>query len=724
MSVLIVEGASGIGRLLGDRLLNQGVRPTVVGSVASAFAVVEQQSFTVAILDMALPDGSGLDVLDRLRQDRSAAHVVVLSKSLDGDERVGALERGADDYFVEPFHVRELAERVLAARRRNDTEKDAFLQVGPLAIDLRARLVRIEGQPLKLTGKEFDLLAYLAARPGLVFSRDELLGAVWQSASEWQQSATVTEHIGRLRAKIETDRRRPRILRTVRGAGYRLDLPRNDANTDDRGSSFAPGTLIHIDGRIVWADGAAGMLLGLANEGDLLGRQISELAGPASKDAIHERIIITGPVDVLHTQLFDLVRSDGAEVLVEVASERIDWNGQQAGRISVTQVPNRSDWLRRLVTGVVSELTESVIITDLHFHVRSLNKAAERLYGWREQEVLGRHVLDVLQVSVDDSVLTAILDDLKATGQWKSEGRHVTRDGSVISVRANTTLVYGDSGEPVLIVSVIRPHTASTASHEPAGGYDYDQYRTALDNDEFEVYYQPIVALVDLRVVAMEALVRWNHPERGLLTPASFIDAAEHSGSIIELGLAVLEKACGQASEWRQAGFDIEISVNLSARQLNDPELYDRISKVLTFTDLKPSKLCLEVTETALVEDIDQAKDVLDRLTDLGVRITIDDFGTGWASLTYLKKFPISALKIDRSFVAGVGRKTHDTAIARSILALGAELGLAVVAEGVETEAQQKALQKLGCTIAQGFLYGQPTSPSTAPIRRARRIET
>lgn len=190
-SVLIVESGSGIGRLLRDQLQDQGVGVTLVGSATSAFAVVEQPSFTVAILDMALPDGSGLEVLDRLRASRSVAHVIILSESPDEDVRVGALRRGADDYVVKPFVVRELTARVLAVRRRRDPEKDARLRVGPLAIDLRARQVRVDGRPLELTGKEFDLFAYLGARPGLVFSRDQLLRAVWQSA-RWTGLTTRT----------------------------------------------------------------------------------------------------------------------------------------------------------------------------------------------------------------------------------------------------------------------------------------------------------------------------------------------------------------------------------------------------------------------------------------------------------------------------------------------------------------------------------------------------
>ncbi|MEY2456838.1 MAG: diguanylate cyclase, partial [Acidimicrobiaceae bacterium] len=219
-----------------------------------------------------------------------------------------------------------------------------------------------------------------------------------------------------------------------------------------------------------------------------------------------------------------------------------------------------------------------------------------------------------------------------------------------------------------------------------------------------------------------EALVRWNHPDRGLLLPGSFIDAAERTGLIVELGRTVFHEACRQTAEWRRAGIDLGVAINLSARQLSDVALFDDISAMLTVTGLDPDALWLEVTETALVEDVSQAADVLHRLAATGIGITIDDFGTGWASLTYLKQFPVSALKIDRSFVTDIDLNPQDAAIARSILSLGEELDLVVVAEGIETVPQQQALQALGCMIGQGFLFGRPVPAAEVPIERARRL--
>lgn len=229
----------------------------------------------------------------------------------------------------------------------------------------------------------------------------------------------------------------------------------------------------------------------------------------------------------------------------------------------------------------------------------------------------------------------------------------------------------------------------------------------AIARREFVVHYQPIVRLDDATVVGAEALVRWQHPERGLLAPNAFMDAAERSGTVVDIGAFVLDEARAQWARWRDAGHERYVSVNLSGRQLADPALPELIAA----TRLPEGQLWLEVTETSLVQDLEQAGDTLQRIAALGPKIAIDDFGTGWASMSYLREFPVHALKIDRSFVAGVGHSAVDTAIATSVLSLGRELGLKVFAEGIETSGQLDQLRDLGCELGQGYLFGRPTPP-------------
>ncbi len=351
MRVLIIEDEAAICQLVRDHLELQGVGTVSAGSVAAGRAALAQEDFHVVILDLTLPDGSGLEVLADLRSTGSDAHVIVLTGAGSEADRINAFESGADDYVVKPFFARELAARVLAVERRRNLTEDTTLRIGPLEIDLNAREVTADGQPIDLTTKEFALLAFLAARPGHTFSRDELLRAVWQSSPDWQQIATVTEHMRRLRSKIESDPRHPTMLKTVRGVGYRIDAP----SPERRGA-----------------------------------------------DQHEQQSLVAG-----------------------------------------------------FVTGAHGDLSDAVIVTDLHFHVRSWNGAAERLYGWREHEALGRHLLDVVDWENDE--LSGAVRNLETTGHWSAQGRQHTRDGSLIDVVSSMTMMRDVSGEVAGVVSVNRP---------------------------------------------------------------------------------------------------------------------------------------------------------------------------------------------------------------------------------------------------------------------------
>jgi EAL domain-containing protein (putative c-di-GMP-specific phosphodiesterase class I) len=337
---------------------------------------------------------------------------------------------------------------------------------------------------------------------------------------------------------------------------------------------------------------------------------------------------------------------------------------------------------------------------------------------------LGRHLFEVVPLAEGNDQLNSAMRALEETGRWFGEGQQIARDGSTVNVFASTTLLRDERGEPFVFVSVNRRALAPlvVAASSRLDAADEADIRRGLGCGEFAVHYQPVVAFNDRHIITVEALVRWNHPERGALLPDSFIDAAERSGVIVDLGRVVFDTACRQAAEWRRAGSDLGVAVNVSTKQFADAALFDNINEVLRGSGLDPRALWLEVTETALVEDLDQATDFLERVAALGIGITIDDFGTGWASLTYLKQFPVSALKIDQSFVAGIDHNPQDAAIARSIISLGGELDMVVVAEGIETLAQQSTLQALGCSVGQGLLYGRPLPAGEVPVDRANRL--
>jgi diguanylate cyclase (GGDEF)-like protein len=239
--------------------------------------------------------------------------------------------------------------------------------------------------------------------------------------------------------------------------------------------------------------------------------------------------------------------------------------------------------------------------------------------------------------------------------------------------------------------------------------------RRAVDRGELRVHYQPIVSLRDRGLVEVEALVRWHHPERGLVSPAEFIPVAEATGLIVPIGQQVLEQACRQVVAW-QACYPTEpklvVSVNLSARQFQHPDLLGDIRRAVGTAGLDPRCLKLEITETTVMQNAEAAVATMNELKTLGIQLAIDDFGTGYSSLGYLKRFPIDTLKIDRSFVSGLGQDAQDTAIVRSVLALARSLGLSVTAEGIETTGQEKQLAQLDCDRGQGYLFARPLPAS------------
>jgi len=235
--------------------------------------------------------------------------------------------------------------------------------------------------------------------------------------------------------------------------------------------------------------------------------------------------------------------------------------------------------------------------------------------------------------------------------------------------------------------------------------------RPGLERREFFVQYQPQVSSVDFHLVGMEALVRWQHPNLGLLYPTEFIHLAEDSGLIIPLGDWVFRIACLQNKAWQDAALvPMRLAVNFSARQFQQPSFISRVEEILKETNLDPSWLELEITESSIMKDPDKAIERLLELKMMGIKVAIDDFGTGYSSLNYLKRFPIDTLKIDRSFVSDLCKDPHDTAIVRAIITLGHALDLTVIAEGVETREQLESLKELECDVVQGFLFSKALS--------------
>jgi len=237
----------------------------------------------------------------------------------------------------------------------------------------------------------------------------------------------------------------------------------------------------------------------------------------------------------------------------------------------------------------------------------------------------------------------------------------------------------------------------------------------ALDRGQLSLCYQPVIQLHDSRVTGLEALLRWDHPTLGLVPPDIFIPVAEDTGLITEIGAWVIDQACAELASLRatvKGGADLSMAVNISARQLRGDSLLDTVARALMHHSLPASSLCLELTESLLMENVGMTSKLLSALRSAGVRISVDDFGTGYSSLAYLKRLPVDEVKIDRSFVSDLDDDGANTSLVAAVVAIAASLGISTVAEGVEKPEQAARLQELGCNEAQGYWFSRPMAPS------------
>jgi diguanylate cyclase (GGDEF)-like protein len=323
----------------------------------------------------------------------------------------------------------------------------------------------------------------------------------------------------------------------------------------------------------------------------------------------------------------------------------------------------------------------------------------EDVTGLQDAEEVGARISEALaapfELSAGDEVYVRLSIGIVLADSPHERAEALVRDADAAMYRAKER----GGGTSDVFDGELRRHVVRRLEVENA-------LHRAIERDELDLHFQPLLRLAGGAVHGVEALVRWRHPERGLISPAEFIPAAEATGLIIELGEWVFERACRTWVAWGRP--DVTVSVNLSARQCAHAALPATFDRIVTRTGADPLRLCLEVTETAVMADASASSDVLAEVKALGLRLAIDDFGTGYSSLRALQRFPFDEVKIDRSFVDGLQRDASEAAIVRAVISLSRDLGLATVAEGIETRSQRDMLHALGCDIGQGFLFARP----------------
>lgn len=357
---------------------------------------------------------------------------------------------------------------------------------------------------------------------------------------------------------------------------------------------------------------------------------------------------------------------------------------------------------------------------------RLLQAAAGRLRADLEPgDILGRVGGDDFLICVPTENVEATMERLRARVQEAFDRTFIINDFELYSTASVGFTSFPDHGSDV--GTLLKNAEAATYFAKEAGRNTYAVYsarvtdrrthrvsletdlRRGLERNEFLVHYQPRLEAASGCLRGMEALIRWEHPEAGLVPPSRFIPVAEESGLIVPIGLWVLEAACRQTRRWIDAGFgELKLAVNLSVRQFKDAGLVGKIQNVLIRTGLPADHLELEITESGLMNDIERGMEVLAELKNIGCTVAIDDFGTGYSSLSYLKRLPIDVLKIDRSFVMGLPQERSDLSIVTAVVGMARSLGLSTVAEGVESNEQLKTLVGIGCDEVQGYLLSRP----------------
>ena len=531
------------------------------------------------------------------------------------------------------------------------------------------------------------------------------------------------------------------------------------------------GICVIEDERVVQVNPRIGELLGVPAD-DLIGLHTRDLVPeevvptletdewhelPASVEVAEVDLAWTTPLGVdrlLHLTLSRATGSSGgsrticlAEDVTEerAATERL---ADLAVRDPLTRLPNRPAFMEHLHLALERPESQgaSVAFLDLD-RFKVINDSLGHGIGDQLLGIIAARIADavgdvgVVARFAGDEFTIVMPDLLPNAAQAVMESvllaiqRPIDLDGGMISYPTGSIGVAwsapGGSAEEALAHADAAMYRAKERGRNRVELYDetgvtpaaselqvVSELHRAIQDGQLRLHYQPVVDVETLEILGFEALIRWEHPDRGLLPPGEFIDLAEESGLIVPIGTWVLRTALAQHAEWaaRWPERTLTMSVNVAARQVS-PDLVALVEDALATTGADAGGVWLEITESTLMTDTRTAQQVLSSLRELGVHITVDDFGTGYSSLTYLQRFPVGGLKVDRSFVSGIGHGGQADAICQAVVSLGAALDLHVVAEGVENELQLDALRVLGCPFAQGFLFGRPQSVDAIQAR-------
>jgi diguanylate cyclase (GGDEF)-like protein/PAS domain S-box-containing protein len=681
--VLLIEDSPGDARLV-EIYLSQAsaatYRLTHCGRLDDGLEQLDQNSYDIVLLDLTLPDSHGIETFERAYAHGREVPIVVMTGHDDSKLALRAVREGAQDYLVKSAVDASLLNRSIryAIERKNYEEALRISEERyALAIsgandglwdwDLESDRIYYSTRWKEMIGFDEDELSVF---PEEWFSRvhpDELARLKQEISDHLSGRSLHFEHEHRMRHRDGSYRwmlSRGIAVRGVSGKPCRMA----GSLTDVHARKMTEQQLLH--------DAMHDALTDLPNWAlfmDRLGIAIAQ----TKRRADHQFAVLFLDLDRFKNVNDSLGHAVGDLLLISIAR-----------RFRAFLRPG--DTVARLGGD------EFAILADAIESPSDATRIAERI-----NEELGRP-FDLQGHEVFTSASIGIA--LSSTGYDRPE--EVLRDADTAMYRAKS---LGKARHAIFDQEMHR-RAVELLSLET-------DLRRAVSREEFQVHYQPIVALSTGVLEGFEALVRWQHPERGLVYPEEFISLAEETGLIVPLGWRVLREACSQTAAWQKRfpnDQHLTVSVNLSGKQFRQPELVDRIREILEDSSLEPSRLCLEITESMIMEEAESAVGKMRQLRDVGVELHIDDFGTGYSSLSYLHRLPMHTVKIDRSFVRRMSTRNSKSQIVGTIVTLARNLGMRVAAEGLETADQLAKLRQLECEYGQGFFFSRPLDQGDA----------
>jgi diguanylate cyclase (GGDEF)-like protein/PAS domain S-box-containing protein len=671
--VLLVEDNDGDARLV--ELMIQGtfgkdIEMSRARSLAEALEQLDSPTPDCVVLDLGLPDSEGLEAVRRIKDRAPLMAVVVLTGGVDIELGTEAVTAGAQDYLVKGNTVDETLTRSIRYAVVRKRGEDALY---------RSQQSLAEAQHIARLGSwELDL-----ATDDMAWSEElcRLYGYPSAPAPGFEQ------FFDRLHPEDATSVNA--VLRSALSARKPFDLEHRVV-IPDHGIRW-----VRSQGRVELLDtGAPLWMRGTAQ--DITEQKLAENA--LTHQVLHDdltglpnRVLL---LDRLNQALAKLIRHPSTLGLLFVDVDRFKVPNDSLGHSIGDQI----------LVAIASRLQATLRPGDTlaRFGGDEFAILCENLSDERDAVTIAARIGTAMVEPLDwggGELIISVSTGIALTDSPYTSAESLLRDADAAMYRAKEE----GRARSAVFAEPMRANAVNRLDTEV-------QLRRALAEDELEVHYQPLVELPSGKIVGSEALVRWRHPTRGLVAPGEFIPIAEETGLIVPLGADVLRAAAQQTRTWQQhpGCSELTVAVNLSAVQLKQYDLVDMVEAVLRDTGLAPSTLEIEITESVLMHDASKATRILESLKALGVRLSVDDFGTGYSSLSYLKRFPIDTVKIDRSFVDGLGQDPADTAIVAAVVGMANALKLETIAEGVETPLQFQELIDLSCTYGQGYLFARP----------------